>query len=871
MRLHRDRFYFALSLATFAVSFVLYLITRAPTLSFWDCGEFIASSYILGIPHPPGYPLFVLIGRIFTMLPIASSIAVRVNLISVLGGAASAFMAYWLILRIILGRGYMPSPLAKTGIGVGALCGSLVMAFSQTFWSNAVEAEVYTLSMFLMLVINYLALIWAQSEPENKNDGLLILIAYLSWLSLGIHMTTFIIVLPALLYLAYTDFMETGLRRWPVWGAMAIFMLYPVPIQIEIARLFGVDISPYEMESFMLIFAVAFAAIIGLTIYSRIKQSESFRAWWLATMVMTFAIIGYSTQVYIPIRASERPAINENNPSNWGRFKAFLERKQYGQESMITRMLTRRGTWKNQLISSPRFGFLGIFNAQYASPEAKLTIYEARKPENGRSAADFSVSLSMLYILIIGLYGIYELIRRSPPDGIFIVLTMLLCTVGLVIYMNFSDGSINIAPVPEVRNRDYFYTPGFMYYGILIGAGLAFILGRIGGRVESATLKRPMFFLFIAACLAAGGLATQTIAANFTHNNRSNNYLPLDYARNILDSCRGDGIIFTNGDNDTFPLWYAQEVEKFRTDVRVVNLSLLNTPWYIHQLKDLMGVPIKMSDGEIDSLRAFRISGSDMIYRVQDQMIQHIITNVISDGWNVPIYFAITVPGENRPGLEDHLIMEGLAYRLVASAEEDSVDTGVGVRIFTNPANFRGIADPSVHKDDNDRRLVMNYVVAMLQLADEFRARGEIDSAIVLARRAIELQPQDAPWQVSAYLASIYAGQGNLGEIKRLADASSQGENVYLAVSQEMIGKQQLDKAEEILKMAFSEYPFSLPILNNLGALYFQRGDSAAFDSLMDNFRNANIDDPRLIAIVDQMIRRLKQLPPSPDEQGSRN
>jgi len=860
MTLFKDRYYLALAVAAFLISFIIYDITKAPTVSFWDCGEFIASSYILGVPHPPGYPVYILIGRIFTLLPIAGAIAVRVNLLSVVGGAFSAFVAFWLIVRIMIGKGQPPRGLQKIGIGIGALSGSLIMAFSKTFWSNAVEAEVYTFSMFLMLLITYFVILWGQAEESFKRDNYLIAISYFAWLSLGVHMTTFIIVIPAVFYMAYIDYKETNLARWPVWIVMLMFVLYAVPLQTDILKFIGIDITRYELESFITIFLLAFLTSGTMALILYIKKSENYKSWFLALTIMLAAAAGFSTQAYIPIRAAEKPAINENSPSDWDSFKGFLERKQYGQESMFHRMFARRASWINQFATHPRFGFLGIFNAQYASPDARVTIYETAD-----KTVNFSLSLAMVYILIFGFYGIFELFRRSPPILSLILIVTLLSTIGMVVYMNFSDGSFNtmIAPIAEVRNRDYFYTPGFMFFAIIIGIGLTGILQALGYFAETASSrKRLLQIAFGAMSLVALLLPIHTAAANFAYNDRRGNYLPQDYAKNILDSCEKDAILFTNGDNDTFPLWYIQEVEEYRRDVRVANLSLLNTPWYIHQLKDQMNVPFGVSDSDIDSLRMFRISGSDRIYRIQDQALQLILTQIQAGGWEIPVYFAITVPEENRLGMDDHLVMEGMAYRVSDTAGKDRVNTDTGMRVFGNTANFRGTAERWEDNDESDRKLILNYTVAIFKIADAFYERGQLDSAMMAADLGASLYPADRPWQIDAYKARIWAARGNFEKVVEIADQSSEGEKIYLSASQDMIKYSDFDTARELLKITLSKYPNSLTAFNNLAAIYYQDADSQSFDKLTAKFRADNAGDPAIVATADQIIARLKQLPP---------
>jgi hypothetical protein len=840
----------------------MYYLTVAPTVSFWDCGEFIATSYIMGVPHPPGNPLYVIIGRFFSILPIAGEVALRVNLISVVSSAASVFVAFWLILRLTLnGKDQIPSGPARIGLGIGAFAGALVMGLSYTFWSNAVEAEVYGPSMLIMLITAYVALLWARDTAKPGNDRRLILIAYLLWLSLGIHMTTFILSIPIVLYMAYIDYTKDDFERWPVWILLSLFVLYAMPLQTQFLDLFGVDISAFELESFFIIMCLALASSLAMYFLGRAKNSAAAKIWALTITVFAAGAVGYSTQAYIPIRAAQKPAINENDPSDWPRFKAFLERKQYGQESMVTRMFTRRGSWQSQFVSNPDFGLLRLLSEQYSSPDARLTI--ARNNPGG-GGVDFGLSLSIVYLLFFGLAGIMEAFRRSHEDGAFIILTMVLCTVGLVFYLNFSDGSYNrtIAPIAEVRDRDYFYTPGFMFYGILIGVGLAALMEWAGGLVSIGASRlrkfsRPIFALVIAVAVF---LPIHTAAAHYYRVDRSGNYIPWDYAYNILESCDQNAVLFTNGDNDTFPLWFIQEVAGVRTDVRVANLSLLNTPWYIHQLKDQMGVPITLTRAQIDNLMPMRVQGYDRIWRVQDEMVKHIITNSQRNGWNPPVYFAMTVAADNRLGLEDYLILEGMVHRIVETTAKDRVNTGVGWKIFGNPAHFRGVADPNVYKDENDYRLIANYVSAMFQMVDAYEKQGSSDSALVIAEKAVALRPALSMWQAYAYLVKLYAYNGKLDGVDTIvAELTPEtGEKVLLAVGQDLIMNKHFQEASALLRKALDRNPSSFPALNNLVVIYYQRGDSALAEATIGKFRTQNVGDPELMRSVDEMLQRLK-------------
>ncbi|MCK4427260.1 MAG: DUF2723 domain-containing protein, partial [candidate division Zixibacteria bacterium] len=225
----QDKISLFLSLFVFLVSFVVYLRTMAPTLSFWDCGEFIACSYILGIPHPPGTPLFVLLGRVFTLIPLFAQIAARVNFISVLTSALTVWLCYLIIVKLVNYWQKNENTLwFRVSKYVGGIVGSLFLAFSDTFWSNAVEAEVYGASMFLMLLILYLGLLWMDRRGTPNGDRLLILIAYLGLLSTGIHMTIFLIMPAIFLLVVLVD--RQKLLDWRFWitGLVLVLVMHSV-------------------------------------------------------------------------------------------------------------------------------------------------------------------------------------------------------------------------------------------------------------------------------------------------------------------------------------------------------------------------------------------------------------------------------------------------------------------------------------------------------------------------------------------------------------------------------------------------------------------------------------------------------------------
>ena len=820
---NQDKLSLYLSVFVFLASFAAYLKTMAPTASFWDCGEFIACSYILGVPHPPGTPLFILIGRIFTLIPLYGEIAARVNFISVLTSALTVWLCYLLIIKLVdYWQKAEPTIWMKVGKYVGAVTGSLFLAFSNTFWSNAVEAEVYGASMFLTLLLLYLALLWMDKRKTPKGTKLLILISYLGFLALGIHMTIFI-VMPAIFLLVILVDRER-LLDWRFWITGMILMLVM-----------------HSVEPFLLAMSVWLFLCLLL-----MEVSSKKRVWALSFSIILAAMIAYSVQLFIPIRSSLDPAIDENNPSDWPSFKAFLERKQYGAESMISRMFYRRGTWLNQFGVKERMGFWGFFREQF-------------------------MDKSLWFIpMFLGLFGIWQQIRRRKREGVVLLFLLLACTVGLVLYMNFADGTkpdkitgeiIHI----EVRDRDYFFLPGFMFFALSMGLGISALLISVGSWLEKAkpNLAKPLVGGLSLIILA---LLIMPLQRGFTsHNNRSNNYLPYDYAYNLLNSCDKDAILFTNGDNDTFPLWFLQNVEKIRQDVRVVNLSLINTKWYIKQMKHQWKVPISFTDKEIDRLGYTRTADGKVL-RIQDQMIDNILE---INKWKYPIYFAVTVASENRlykgNPIDDHLRMEGMAYRVVKEEGKLMVEPDIMRDKLFNVFKFRGVGDPSVHKDENDRRLLANYTSCFLGLADTLRRAKQFGEAIQVANRVSDLLPYD--WRPYAYVLQLYAESDQPEDsIQRILHRAEEVvkenqalaeeeliERLYFNLGYKYKERGETRKAIDSMKKILSINESFKPALEALVSIYYAERDKESLTELLETWVENNPEDARSINMLNQI------------------
>jgi len=588
------------------ISFIIYRLTVAPTLSYWDCGEFIACAHILGNPHPPGSPLFVLVGRFFDLLPIGSDVAFRINLVSVVSSTFSAMFAYLIVVRFVTSW-YEKADHYRLGriIAYAAgFIGGLFMAFGQTNWNNSVEAEVYGLAMLLMLAIFWLGLKFFDHRYSSAGQRTVLLVAFLSTLSVGIHLSVFLVVPIVAVFFS----LKREVTRAD-WGIVGGFFAFELLLIIVLAGSFD------NYKVFLALSAIAFA---GMLFFLRLKIHWpillSFAAlspimigfypfaagvitwfiisitvwfvkrdalWRLAALILVLAAIGYSVHVFIPIRSTQHPIIDENTPSrSFKTFVDFLDRKQYGNMSMTKRMFVRRGNWENQFGDHARMGFLRFFKGQYSSH-----------------------TLFPLFF-IIGLAGMIAMAIKNPAWGYIFIAFVLIGSVGLVLYMNFADGArYNPATgdaYQEVRDRDYFFTPAFVLFGVAIGLGMAAIMESI--RVWTAKLGEKTNRLAVFASCVLVLTPIIPVKANYFANDRSENRMAYNYAYNLLSSCEENAILFTSGDNDTFPIWCVQEIYDFRQDIRVVNFSLLNTDWYTWQLSNLDLLSAINAGYDLDSL-----------------------------------------------------------------------------------------------------------------------------------------------------------------------------------------------------------------------------------------------------------------------------
>ncbi len=731
--------------AVFIISTVLYLMTVAPTTLFWDCGEFITTSYILGIPHPPGAPFYLMLGRLFSMIPFGD-VGLRVNLLSVFSSSLSVLFLYLITARIIRNwRGGAKDVYDMFIIHMSSAVAALTFAFTFTFWFSAVEAEVYALSMFFTSIIVWLTLVWTEKHSEQDSSRYLLLMMLLVGLGTGVHLLN-ILTLPVSVFIMWYYDRRTSV----IVGAgviISIMVLFAFPLEWKIYSLF---------------------IFIALSVYfNNLKDREDIS---LAFIMPLLLILGYSTYLMIYIRAGLNPPINENDPSNWTRMLAYLNREQYGDEAQLKNAvnlffgepnrkylesLEKIGAvagsesdpwkghwsffWKYQIVDM----YIRYFNWQFVGICAdRLTHTSTLK---GLYAVPF----------LAGLWGMIHHFFKDWKKALALLFLFIIMSLGLVIYQN--------QDYLQPRERDYFYVGSFFIFSIWIGIGLVSVL--------ESLKEKNLLKLIIPVSILGLAIPVMEIKANYYLSDRSGNYVAWDYSKNILESCDENGILFTNGDNDTFPVWYLQEVEGIRTDVQVINLSLLNTGWYIRQIKQKMPEYIRYSEKQIDDyfdqhlmtsdgfmrrywpekrkLQVPAMNGVDKVewelgptmriniqgnqegfIKIQDQMVLEIIAYNAQMNWKRPVYFAVTVGSSNFIGLDDWMRMDGLCFRVVDYKAEKGIDPEeVYERILGRfLTSYRNLDDPGIYYDDNIQRLLQNYRSAFLQLAiyfDENKGSGE--------------------------------------------------------------------------------------------------------------------------------------------------
>ena len=775
---------------TFIFSFIIYFDTMAPTVSYWDCGEFIAVSHTLGVPHPPGSPFYLLIGRIFSMIPFSEDIAFRVNIISPLVSALAVMLLYLSIVKVITHwRGKIENFTDVSVVFGGAVIGAMTFAFTDSHWFNAVEAEVYAFSTFFTAIVVWLILLWNEKADENGNERYILIISYMIGLATGLHLLN-LLTIPFVTLIVY-------FRKYKFeWKSFGITMLITAVIFFVIHNGIIKGLPKIAASSIGIYgTTLLIISIFGFMIWSVLNKQNLLS---IISCSIVLILIGYSTYTMIYIRSNQDPVIDENDPETLESMISYLEREQYGSVGQFPRRFkglkqihevagypegpdrtysSRQKSkyrktdinkqweffWNYQIKKMYNRYFLWQFAGRGPSVNEGVTTMGANSREDGVDWTQFGFPLAFIFGLI-GL--VYHSIKDQRMS--FSVMSLFVLTgYAIILYLNQDD--------PQPRERDYSYVGSFFAFSIWIGAGAAAIAEFIQTKVNNkqAALRLITIVNIVSLLLIPGVM----LSVNYHSHDRSGNYVAWDYSYNLLQSVGPNGILFTNGDNDTFPLWYLQEVENVRKDVAVVNLSLLNTPWYIKQWKEARPEETKfinLTDKQVDRITSslqrweekkvqvevkndpknkegfiewnLKPTFANQALRVQDIMVLRIINDA---KWKVPIYFAVTVSQSNRIGLDQYLDMQGLTFQL-KSHKTDPVDqdmmfknlmTQVGpdkwssdfsIAGFNNNESsnylnwsreyqpgymFRNLGNDKIFYNDQIIRLLQNYRSAYMQLA----------------------------------------------------------------------------------------------------------------------------------------------------------
>ncbi|WP_346858781.1 DUF2723 domain-containing protein [uncultured Draconibacterium sp.] len=702
----------------FVIAALTYFLTLEPTVSWWDCGEFITSAFKLEVGHPPGAPTFMILGRIFTLFaPDETKAALMVNSLSALASAGTIMILYWSIVH--LAKKLFASEELNTGEQIAVwgsgLVGALAFTFTDSFWFSAVEGEVYALSSFFTAIVFWAILKWEDVAEEKHAARWLVLIAYLVGLSIGVHLLN-LLAIPAIGLVYYFKKYEFSWKGviYALVASMAILLGIQYGIIPWVPRIaFGFDRVfvnslglPFNSGILFMGVLLIAAAVWGI----RYTRQRNMVVWNIAVTMVIVILIGYSSFALIIIRASANPPMNQNHPDNAFALVRYLNREQYGDrplfkgpynnapriqtkppkeqynkvdgkyvmtgempggsiyepkmETIFPRMYSdndnhvqaykdwgqvtgtpvrvrERGELKT--LMKPTFGenlrffisyqlghmYMRYFMWNFVGRQNDLQGHGSFDNGNWVSGIDFidkakvgprdampdfmknDASRNVYYFLpllfgLIGMFYQYNQGKKGKETFAVTMMLFILTGIAIVVYLNQTPY--------QPRERDYAYAGSFYAFAIWIGLAVPALYSVVRKVIKGA--PGAVLVTVVSIALVPGILA----AENWDDHDRSGKYMTRDYAKNYLESCAPNAILFTYGDNDTFPLWYVQEVEGVRPDIKIINISYLGMDWYISQQKfktnDADPIPFTFSNdkyymGRMDAvLFQERIKGS---------------------------------------------------------------------------------------------------------------------------------------------------------------------------------------------------------------------------------------------------------------------
>ena len=869
----------------FGVSLFVYILTLEPTMSLWDCGEFILSSYKLEICHAPGAPLFMLIARFFSLFALGNTenVAGMINLVSAGSSAATVMFLFWTSVWM-MNKIIKNSPVA---VWIASAIGSLSFAFTDSFWFSAVEAEVYAMSSLLVAVV-----LWAATRWEQESDSLyakrwLLLISFLTGLSIGVHLINLLVLPSIALIYAYKKW-KPSIRNsiiTIVLSCLAILFIMGVfvpglfslagPIELLAVNSFGLPVNAGLYLYFFLLIGV----FSGLLWWSNNKNKPELN---FVILIFTFLTIGYTSYFTIFVRANADTPINQNDPSTTFSLINYLKRESYGTRPLFygesfsspAKSINERNSWVfdgekyTPLRLNPKVnyykGTTGFFPRMHSSEPYHIEAYKIWSGLKGKKVRyqnnnivivptfaenmKFFLNYQFVYMfmryfcwnfvgrqddvqgsgglfhgnwisgipivdelrlgpqkdmpfelqkntgrnhyfflpLIIGLIGLFFHLRKDRLNFIPFLFLFLIMSVGLVFYLN---------EVPNTpRERDYVYVGAFYVFSIWIGVGALAIYKYVGDKLtEKAAL---IVTVAVGICAGPGILLWQ----NFDDHDRSGRFSGRDAARNYLMSCEKDAILFTSGDNDTYPLWYCQEVEGIRQDVRIVVMPYLAANWYIPQLSKTIynnqgidfAIPIASYElvrygyipviPKVSSKRNFKeilefVSNDSSQTKIQDnnnQLLDYVpvkSTYIDFGSVELPVTFEdyLSMPDlafwdiissnvGKRPicftsyanparfGLEDYLRFDGHVYTLIPEKNESNgllsakVDIDLLYDNLMNRIDWSNLEDNSVNFDYHHRHMFNSMYIrySYFRLADELLALNRKEDAANVVSKGIK-------------------------------------------------------------------------------------------------------------------------------------
>ncbi len=885
----KNKVNFSIGAIVFATSFIVYFMTVAPTVSFWDCGEFIACAYKLEVPHPPGAPLFLLLGKIFTLIPFSKDIAFRMNLMSVISSALTILFLYLIIVLFIEQfRGQTKTFSDKLINYGGAFIGAMTFAFTDSQWFNAVETEVYSISTFLVAFVVWLILKWRRDEYKNiHNERYILIIAYVMGIAISIHLLN-LLTLPFIALIIYFKYSKFKWRSFLgisaiTGGLFLIIYLGIIKGAPKIARMINIDPAAVSFPlALLVIFIVIY--LVYLLVGQSLKNNIFAQKWIkLSLLGLILITIGYSSYQIIFIRSLKNPNIDENNPETVEQCVSYLEREQYGKYTA-----SRQERWEESKYKSQYSGPIDFFwNYQIK----KMYIRYFNWQFMGRKGNNVDPTQLWMIPFIIGWIGMFYHFAKDKNNALSVLALFFMTGLAIVLYLN--------QPNPQPRERDYSYVGSFFTFAIWIGIGASSILELIKKKIKNDSLRK--YLMIGVTVLLIVILPLNLLNANFKEHSRWGNYVASDYAYNLLNSCDKDGILFTNGDNDTFPLWYLQEVENVRTDVKVVNLSLLNTPWYIYQMKHYKPtINIPISDEQIETLRPRAWKTSEVRIPVPENLnpkkeirwkmeptlggggirVQDLMIFLIAKGanWERPVYFAVTVSNDNRIGIDKYLAMEGLVYKLyphkvdrvdkeeilsnlIPEYSDSSREGDLG-----NVYRFRNLNNPDVYLNPNSMRLMQNYRTGFIQAAVGFIRSNEYEKARTLLNYMEEKIPEEIiPIEHKGLYLEIGRLYGMMGDTTKLSLRLDNFIKRDDLSKKDILGAAQLyymeignyDKAEEIVKRVYMQNPTDPQIIGFLYQLY---NESKQYDKaliLLDEWLTKNPGDSQAKILRNKIIQEM--------------